>query len=152
MAPRSYDRFCPLSLALDQVGDRWTLLILTGLLRGASRYGELDRFVSGAGSNVSPTTSGKSCTASIGFVSVRKRKTVAGSAAGSSGASCASACRRAAPPARRTAWPERRTTAPTEAPVRRRTPMASAVPPRIVARLAFTQGAEQPAADCSICA
>src|SRR5437763_14512106 len=49
---RSYDRFCPLSLALDQVGDRWTLLVVTALLRGASRYGEIDRFVSGAGSNV----------------------------------------------------------------------------------------------------
>lgn len=49
---RSYDRFCPLSLALDQVGDRWTLLLITGMLRGASRYSELDRFVSGAGSNL----------------------------------------------------------------------------------------------------
>src|SRR5258708_6873778 len=29
---RAYDRFCPLSLALDQVGDRWTLHIVYALL------------------------------------------------------------------------------------------------------------------------
>jgi DNA-binding HxlR family transcriptional regulator len=49
---RSYDRFCPLSLALDVVGDRWTLLIIYGLLRGPLRYSDLDTFVSGAGSSL----------------------------------------------------------------------------------------------------
>ena len=49
---RTYDRFCPLSLALDQVGDRWTLHILMALLGGPRRYSELKQLVSGAGTNI----------------------------------------------------------------------------------------------------
>jgi DNA-binding HxlR family transcriptional regulator len=49
---RNYDRFCPLSLALDQVGDRWTLHILMALLGGPRRYSELKQLVSGAGTNI----------------------------------------------------------------------------------------------------
>jgi DNA-binding HxlR family transcriptional regulator len=49
---RNYDRFCPLSLALDQVGDRWTLHILMALLGGPRRYSELRQLVSGAGTNI----------------------------------------------------------------------------------------------------
>ena len=57
MAPRSparraYDRFCPLSLALDQVGDRWTLHILMALLGGPKRYTELKQLLTGAGTNI----------------------------------------------------------------------------------------------------
>src|SRR6516225_2622625 len=51
-ARRTYDRFCPLSLALDQVGDRWTLHILMALLGGPRRYSELKQLVSGAGTNI----------------------------------------------------------------------------------------------------
>jgi DNA-binding HxlR family transcriptional regulator len=52
MAQRSYDRFCPLSLALDLIGDRWTLLIVYGLLQGPKRYSDLDTFANGAGSTL----------------------------------------------------------------------------------------------------
>ncbi len=31
---------CPVSCALDVVGDRWTLLIIRDLFRGKTRYGE----------------------------------------------------------------------------------------------------------------
>jgi DNA-binding HxlR family transcriptional regulator len=49
---RSYDRFCPLSLALDQVGDRWTLHILMELLSGPKRYSDLKQLLTGAGTNI----------------------------------------------------------------------------------------------------
>jgi len=51
-ARRNYDRFCPLSLALDQVGDRWTLHILMALLGGPKRYTELKKLLTGAGTNI----------------------------------------------------------------------------------------------------
>jgi DNA-binding HxlR family transcriptional regulator len=41
-----------LSLALDQVGDRWTLHVVLALMRGPMRYTELRRHISGAGANV----------------------------------------------------------------------------------------------------
>ena len=49
---RTYDRLCPLSLALDQVGDRWTLHILMALLGGPKRYAELKKLLTGAGTNI----------------------------------------------------------------------------------------------------
>jgi DNA-binding HxlR family transcriptional regulator len=49
---RTYDRFCPLSLALDQIGDRWTLHILMALLGGPKRYSELKQLLTGAGTNI----------------------------------------------------------------------------------------------------
>jgi DNA-binding HxlR family transcriptional regulator/putative sterol carrier protein len=49
---RTYDRFCPLSLALDQVGDRWTLHVVMALLGGPRRYSELKRVLRGAGTNI----------------------------------------------------------------------------------------------------
>src|SRR5262252_8735874 len=52
MARRVYNRFCPLSLALEDVGDRWTLHIVYALLPGPKRYAELKLFLDGAGSNV----------------------------------------------------------------------------------------------------
>jgi DNA-binding HxlR family transcriptional regulator len=51
-AERGYGRFCPISLALDRVGDRWTLLIVNMLLSGPQRYTDLKTYVDGAGSNV----------------------------------------------------------------------------------------------------
>jgi DNA-binding HxlR family transcriptional regulator len=52
MAPRNYHRFCPLSMALDDIGDRWTLHIVYALLDGPRRYADLKAFLAGAGSNV----------------------------------------------------------------------------------------------------
>ncbi|HEC11170.1 MAG TPA: ArsR family transcriptional regulator, partial [Acidimicrobiales bacterium] len=34
MTPRSYRQFCPVTMALDQVGARWTLPIVRDLLPG----------------------------------------------------------------------------------------------------------------------
>ena len=52
MAPRAYNRFCPLSMALEDVGDRWTLHIVYALLDGPKRYADLSAYLRGAGSNV----------------------------------------------------------------------------------------------------
>ena len=52
MAPRTYHRLCPLSMALEDVGDRWTLHIVYTLLEGPKRYADLKAFLAGAGSNV----------------------------------------------------------------------------------------------------
>src|SRR5215472_2153383 len=52
MAPRTYRRLCPLSMALEDVGDRWTLHIVYALLSGPKRYADLKAFLAGAGSNV----------------------------------------------------------------------------------------------------
>ena len=52
MARRSYNRWCPLSSALDVVGERWTLLIVNELLISPRRYTDLDQAFSGMGSNV----------------------------------------------------------------------------------------------------
>jgi DNA-binding HxlR family transcriptional regulator len=49
---RTYNRFCPLSLALEDVGERWTLHVVYALLAGPKRYAELKLFLDGAGSNV----------------------------------------------------------------------------------------------------
>ena len=51
-AEHGYGRFCPISLALDKIGDRWTLLIVNMLLSGPQRYTDLKVYVEGAGSNV----------------------------------------------------------------------------------------------------
>jgi DNA-binding HxlR family transcriptional regulator len=52
MARRAYNRFCPLSMALEEVGDRWTLHVVYALLDGPKRYADLQAFLRGAGSNV----------------------------------------------------------------------------------------------------
>src|SRR5262249_43155472 len=54
MARRSYHRFCPLSMALEDVGDRWTLHIVYALLDGPRRYADLQAFLRGAGRTVRP--------------------------------------------------------------------------------------------------
>lgn len=43
---RPYEQFCPITTALDRVGDRWTLPILRELFVGPMRYGELHRALS----------------------------------------------------------------------------------------------------------
>jgi DNA-binding HxlR family transcriptional regulator len=49
---RSYNRFDPLAVALEQVGDRWTLIIVRALMNKPQRYSDLRVFVSGSGSNL----------------------------------------------------------------------------------------------------
>jgi DNA-binding HxlR family transcriptional regulator len=51
-AERAYNRFCPLSLSLDKVGDRWTLHIIYSLMTGPKRYTDLKDYLVGAGSDV----------------------------------------------------------------------------------------------------
>ena len=36
--PKTYDQACPVAKALEVLGDRWTLLIVRDLLRGARRF------------------------------------------------------------------------------------------------------------------
>ena len=42
----------PLALALERVGDRWTLLVVGALLDGPRRFGELQEAVPGLATNV----------------------------------------------------------------------------------------------------
>lgn len=49
---RSYDQNCALAIALDLVGERWTLLIIRELLIGARRFGQLQDNLPGIGSNL----------------------------------------------------------------------------------------------------
>jgi len=48
---RSYGQFCPVSRALDLLGERWTLLVVRSLLQGATRINEIQRSLS----RMSPT-------------------------------------------------------------------------------------------------
>lgn len=41
MAKRSYDQYCGLAVALDTLGERWTLLVLRELLHGPKRFTDL---------------------------------------------------------------------------------------------------------------
>ena len=38
---RTYDHFCAVARALEQVGDRWSLLVIRDLLTGAKRFTDL---------------------------------------------------------------------------------------------------------------
>lgn len=49
---RTYKLLCPISRALDRVGDRWTLLILRDLLAGPARFSELQRGLNGIAANL----------------------------------------------------------------------------------------------------
>ena len=46
-SPSFRDAHCPSRQVLDRIGDRWTVLVLLLLSRGAMRYGELQRELSG---------------------------------------------------------------------------------------------------------
>jgi DNA-binding HxlR family transcriptional regulator len=49
---RSYNLLCPISRALDHVGDRWTLLILRDLHAGPARFKDLQAGLAGIASNL----------------------------------------------------------------------------------------------------
>lgn len=50
--PKSYRLLCPITRALDRLGDRWTLLILRDLHAGPARFGELASGLPGLASNL----------------------------------------------------------------------------------------------------
>jgi len=50
--PRSYNLLCPISRALDNIGDRWTLLILRDLHAGPARFKDLQTGLKGIASNL----------------------------------------------------------------------------------------------------
>lgn len=52
MPRRTYDQYCPIAVALDLLGDRWTLLIVRELLLAPRRYSDLDRALVGASPNL----------------------------------------------------------------------------------------------------
>ncbi len=52
MARRSYDQYCPISRALDVVGERWTALIARELLAGPRRYTDLHADLPGVSTDV----------------------------------------------------------------------------------------------------
>ena len=55
MGKRSYGQDCALALGLDAIGERWTLLIIRGLLTGPKRYSELHDQLQGMGTNLLAT-------------------------------------------------------------------------------------------------
>jgi DNA-binding HxlR family transcriptional regulator len=55
MPRRSYDQYCPLSRALDVVGERWTILIVRELLAGPRRYTDLHADLPGVSTDVLAT-------------------------------------------------------------------------------------------------
>lgn len=52
MTKRSYSQACSLAVALDLIGERWTWLIIRGLLTGPKRYSELLDQLPGIGTNL----------------------------------------------------------------------------------------------------
>ena len=52
MGRREYDQPCSLACALDQVGERWSLLVVRELLLGPLRFSDLTRAVGGAPTDV----------------------------------------------------------------------------------------------------
>ncbi|MCM6775204.1 winged helix-turn-helix transcriptional regulator [Nocardia sp. CDC159] len=55
MARRTYDQFCGLALALDIVGERWTLMIVRELMSGPKRYSDLATALAGIGTSLLAT-------------------------------------------------------------------------------------------------
>jgi DNA-binding HxlR family transcriptional regulator len=49
---RSYDQYCPIAVALDAIGDRWTLLILRELTIGEQRFTDLRAALPGIAPNL----------------------------------------------------------------------------------------------------
>jgi DNA-binding HxlR family transcriptional regulator len=49
---KSYAQYCPVAHALDQVGERWSLLIVRELLHGRKRYTDLGEALPGIGTNI----------------------------------------------------------------------------------------------------
>ena len=50
-----YGQFCPISKALEVLGERWTLLVLRELMLGSTQFNQLQRGLR----RVSPTTLSK---------------------------------------------------------------------------------------------
>lgn len=50
--PRTYDQYCPVAVALDVLGDRWTLLVVRELLLSPVRYSDLQRALPGISPNL----------------------------------------------------------------------------------------------------
>ncbi len=44
---KSYGQMCPIACSLDLLGERWTLLIVRELLKGAKRFNELQEILEG---------------------------------------------------------------------------------------------------------
>ena len=55
MSKRSYGQNCALALGLDVIGDRWTLLLIRGLLTGPKRYSQLHDQLPSMGTNLLAT-------------------------------------------------------------------------------------------------
>jgi len=53
--PRRYRELCPIALALDVIGDRWTLLLIRELFAGPKRFTDLEQGLPGVGSSVLAT-------------------------------------------------------------------------------------------------
>ena len=49
---KPYGQYCPVAHALDQVGDRWELLVVRELMLGQRRYTDLADALPGIGSNI----------------------------------------------------------------------------------------------------
>ena len=49
---KRYGQYCPVAHALDQIGDRWALLIVRELLLGQRRFTDLSEALPGIGSNI----------------------------------------------------------------------------------------------------
>lgn len=52
---RSYDHFCAVALALDQIGERWALLVVRELLSGPKRFVDLLQGMPGVATNTLTT-------------------------------------------------------------------------------------------------
>ena len=50
--PKRYGQACPVAKSLELVGDRWTLLLVRDLLRGARRFQDLQRSLTGIPPNI----------------------------------------------------------------------------------------------------
>src|SRR5262245_44788921 len=50
--PRPYQQYCPIAVALDSLGDRWTLLILRELTMGERRFTDLKTALPGIAPNL----------------------------------------------------------------------------------------------------
>jgi DNA-binding HxlR family transcriptional regulator/putative sterol carrier protein len=51
-AVKRYGQYCPVAHALDQIGDRWALLIVRELMLGQRRFTDLSDALPGIGSNI----------------------------------------------------------------------------------------------------
>ena len=49
---RSYSRYCPVSHALDVLGERWSLLVIHELMDGPLRFTDLEDHLDGIGTNI----------------------------------------------------------------------------------------------------